>query len=210
MRKQLTRAILVTGTVAAAVGLAVPAAMAAGTWTVTGGQNFTSAQASGATFKLADGSNSFTCTVASGSGSVKDQSMSTNTQIGSITAASFSSCSGSFSSKGSDSQKAGTVSTLNVSSFSAPVTTGTITGVDHILTITSPISCSTEVQGTAGVTYNNNTHELNFTTAGDNLTVVGTGCNGIINQGTHPTFSSSGGGEVVTGSPTNPIQISQP
>jgi len=210
MRKQLARTILAAGTAAVVLSLAVPPAMAAGTWTVTGGPNFTAKPATGATFKLTDGANSFTCTAASAAGSVTDQSKSTNTNIGSVTASSFTSCTGAFNSKGSDTQKAGTTSTLTVSSFSSPVTTGTITGVDHILSITSPISCSTEVTGTAGVTYNNTTHELNFTTAGDNLTVVGTGCNGIINQGTHPTFSSSGGGEVVTGSPTNPIQISQP
>ena len=69
MRKQFARTILVAGTVAAAVGFAAPAALAAGTWTVTGGTNFTSAASSGTTFTLTDTTAGDSLKVTSTSGS---------------------------------------------------------------------------------------------------------------------------------------------
>jgi hypothetical protein len=219
MRKQLARTILVAGTIAAAMGLAVPAAMAASTWTVTGGTNFTSAASSGTTFTLSDTTAglSFTCTVGTGTGTVTDESSGTKTAIGSITASTFGSsskkCSGPLGSTGTDTQKSGTTSTLNVSSYSGGVTTGSITNIDHVMTISSILgTCTAEVKGTAGITYTNSSDLLKFTTAGDSLKVtsVSGSCSGIINVNDVVTFNSGSGGETVTGSPTNPIQVSQP
>jgi hypothetical protein len=219
MRKQLARTLLVAGTVAAAVGLAAPAALAAGTWTVTGGTNFTSAASSGTSFTLTDvtARASFTCSVGTGTGTVTDETSGTNTAVGSITAATFGSsahkCTGPLGSTGTDSQKAGTTSTINVASFSAGKTTGTITNIDHVLTVSSFLgTCTAEVKGTAGVTYTNSSHLLQFTTAGDSLKVTSTSgnCAGIIKVNDVVTFTSGTGGETVTGSPVNPIQISQP
>ncbi len=212
MRKQLARTILAAGTVAAMLSLAVPQAMAAGTWTVTGGKNFTSAQSNGTTFSLKDTTKNlnFSCTKGSGAGTVVNQSMSTNTAIGSITSSGFTSCSGAFGSTGSDSQTAGTVSTLNAGVYAAPVTTGTITNVDHTLSVSSILgNCTAEVKGTAGITYNNTTHVLAFTVAGDNLKITKTNCSFFaVNDAV--TFTSGTGGETVTGNPVNPIQVSQP
>jgi hypothetical protein len=219
MRKQLARTILATGTIAAAMGLAVPAAMAAGTWTVTGGTSFTATASSGTTFTLTDttANLSFTCTVGTGSGTVTDESSGTNTAIGSITASTFGSsskkCSGPLGSTGTDTQVSGTTSTLNVSSYSGGVTTGTITNIDHVMTISSILgTCTATVKGTAGITYTNKTDLLQFTTAGDSLKVTGTSgsCAGIVKTNDVVTFSSGSGGETVTGSPVNPIQVSQP
>ncbi len=221
MRKQLLRTLLVAGTAAAAVSLAVPAAMAAGNWTVTGGANFTSTAAAGTTFTLSDTTSglSFTCTVGTGTGTVHDQPSGPNTAVGTITAATFGSaahkCNGPLGSTGTDTQKAGTVSTLNAVSYVAGTgtTTGTITGVDHVLTISSFLgTCTAEVKGTAAGTYTNGTKLLAFITAGDNLAVTSaTGsCAGIIKVNDKVTFTSGSGGETVTGNPTNPIVITSP
>ncbi len=218
MRKQLAKTLLVAGTAVAALGLAVPAAMAAGTWTVTGGASFTSAQSTGTTFTLSDSTSglSFTCTVGTGTGSVNVQSGGPSV-LGQITGSTFGSsahkCNGPLGSTGTDTQKAGTTSTLNGVSWAAGVTTGTITGVDHILTISSILgTCTAEVKGTAGAKYTNATKLLQFTTAGDSLAVTSTSgsCAGIIKVKDVVTFASGTGGETVTGSPTAAIAITQP
>ncbi len=219
MRKHIARTLLVAGTAAAAMTIAVPAAMAAITVTVTGGPNFTSTASSGTTFTLTDGSNTFHCTVGTGAGTVHDQSKGSPTGIGSITSATFGSsahkCTGPLGSTGTDTQTSGTTTTLNVTSISGSVVTGTLTGVNHTVTINIPLigTCTAVVKGTAGVTYNNTSSLLGFTTAGDSLSVTSTSgsCAGLVKVGDTVTFSSnSDGGETVTGSPTNPIQITTP
>ncbi len=223
MRKQLMRTLLVAGTAAAAVTLAVPAAMAAGTWTVTGGPNFTSSASTGTTFTLSDTTSglSFTCTVGTGAGTVTDQTSNANTAIGHITSSGFGSstkkCNGPLSSTGTDTQKAGTTSVLNAGTFSGGVTTGTITAVDHVLTISSFLgTCTAEVKGTAGAKYTNSSHLLQFITTGDSLKVtsVSGACSGIISVNDVVTFASGTGGETVTGTTntgtSSPITVSQP
>ena len=221
MRKNFVRAVLVAGTAAAAVSLAIPAAMAAGTWTVKGGTNFSSAAAASTTFTLSDTTShlSFTCTVGTASGTVINETSGTTTAIGSITASAFGSaahkCNGPLGSTGTSTQAAGTTAVLNVASYNAgtKVTTGTITSITHNLSISSALgSCSAVVKGTAGVTYNNTTSLLQFTTAGDSLSVTSTSgsCTGIIKVGDVVTFTSGTGGETVTGSPVNPITAEQP
>src|SRR5262249_17307854 len=132
----------------------------------TGGTSFTSAASAGTTFTLTDvtHSASFTCSVGTSSGTVTDESMGTNTAIGSVTASAFGSaahkCSGPLGSNGTSTQKAGTTATINVASYNSGtgVTTGTITNIDHTLTINSFLgTCTAEVKGTAGVTYKNST-----------------------------------------------------
>jgi hypothetical protein len=218
MRKQLAKTLLVAGSAVAALALAVPAAMAAGTWTITGGASFTSTASTGTTFTLSDTTSglSFTCTVGTGTGTVIDQ-VSGSSVLGHITASTFGSaahkCNGPLGSTGTDTQKAGTTSTLNGVAWAAGVTTGTITGVDHVLTINSILgACTAEVKGTAGAKYTNATKLLQFTTAGDSLAVTSTAgnCAGIIKVNDVVTFASGTGGETVTGSPTAAIAITQP
>ncbi|SRR5712691_92489 len=217
MRKQLARTFLVAGTVVAAMGLAVPAAMAATTWTVTGGPSYTATASSGTTFTLTDTTHSatFTCTVGTAAGSVTDQT-SGPSPFGTVTSSAFGSsthkCSGPLGSTGTSTQKAGTTASINGISFSGGVTTGTISGIDHLFTASAfGINCTAEVTGTAGVKFTNSSHLLQFTTTGDSLTVKSaSGCAGIIQTGDNVTFSSGSGGETVTGSPTSSIQISSP
>ena len=199
------------------MGLAVPAAMAAGTWTVTGGPSYTASASAGTTFTLTDTThpNAFTCSVGTAAGSVTDQT-SGPSPFGSVTNSTFGDsthlCRGPLGSTGSSSQKGGTTASINGISFSGGVTTGTISGVDQLFTASAfGINCTAEVKGMAGVTYTNSSHLLQFTTAGDNLTVVNAvGCTGIIQFGDNVTFSSGFGGETVTGFRTSSIQISSP
>ena len=212
MRNPLIRTLLAAGTAIAAMSLSVTPAMAAGTWSVTGGPNFTAAVSGTITLTDTTSGLGFTCTVGSASGTVVDQSMSTNTAIATISGFFFGSasakCHGPLGSTGTLTLKAGTVPTLNAVSYSDGVTTGTITGLDLILTINSIGTCTAEIKGTAGFTYTNSTHILRLTTAGDNLKVTSTSgaCTGIIKTGDAITIT---GELVITGSP-NPIQISEP
>jgi hypothetical protein len=201
MRKQLGRAILAAGTVVAALGLAIPAALASGTWTVSGGPNFTGH----GTVTLTDVTTkvSFTCTITL-AGTVTNQTHSTNTAIGRITTVTLSNCTGP---PGSTVTGSGTMGTINASSYSGGVTTGTITNVDLVLAITSILGrCTAAVKGTAGITYTNSSGLLRFTTSGDSLTGAASSCPGI-SMGDAWTITGS---VTLTGSPVNPVQVSQP
>lgn len=218
MRKQLAKAILVAGTVTAAFGLGMSAALAVTTYTITGGPNFTWVQPSGTTFTLNDttAGSGFTCAVSTGAGSVTDGSHNTSA-FGSVTSSTFGSSStrcrgtgGAAGQTGTVSQKSGTTATLNISVISSGVITGTITNLDEILTTANGL-CTIEVRGTAGVVYPDFFTRLQFTTAGDSLSVISTSgiCLGV-SKGDTVTFSTGSGFEVVTGSPVNPISISFP
>ena len=226
MRKQLTRAILVTGTIAAALSLGVGPAFAVTLWTVNGGPNWTSVQSgSTTTFKLTDTtqSDSFTCKTATGAGTVTDEMQGTNTAIGSVTSGTFGDSNNLCTSSGIFGNPTGTAkltatSTLNVSSYNSTtgVTTGTITNVASSLTASAFFaSCTIVVKGTAGVTYTNSTHVLAFITTGDSLKVTSVSgtCPGVaVNDVV--TFASSNGGETVTGTNSmggsSPITITSP
>jgi hypothetical protein len=217
MRKQLAGTILAAGTATAALCLAIPAAMAAGTLTVTGGPNFTAVQAPGTTFTLTDTTKNltFTCTMATAAGTVVDQTHSSNTAVGTVTSSTFGNsahpCTGPFGSTSTSTQRAGTKMTLNVVTVSSGgVAMGTITNVDHILTISSVLgNCTTEVKGTAGATYTSSSHLLQFTTASDSLKITSTSCS-FLAVNDVLTFTSGSGGETVTGSPVAWIGISEP
>ncbi len=212
MRKRLG-AILAAGTLLAALCQASPPAMAAGTWTVTGGPNFTGTASSGTTFTITDTTSgaSFTCTVVTVTGTVIDQSGGANA-IGHVTSITFK-CQGPLGSTATGTLKVGTTATINASTFSGGVTTLTFTGVDIVMTINSLIgTCTAEIKGTAGAKYTNSSHLLQFTTAGDSLSVTSASgaCTGIIKVHDVITISSGTGGITLTGSPTSSIQISQP
>ncbi len=216
MRKRLSRALLAAGTVTAALCLAVPVALAAGTWTITGGRNFTGVLSSGSTVTVTDVTKNltFACTTGTIAGTFADQSMSTNTAIGSVTKLTFGDnthkCTGPFGSTATFTLKAGTTATINAGSYSAPVTTGTITNLDLIMSASGILgNCTAEIKGTAGITFNNTTHLLAFTTAGDDLRVTSTTCS-FFSVNDMITISTGNGGFVLTGSPVNPIQVSQP
>ncbi len=215
MRRQLISTFLAAGAIAVAMTLSSPAAMAAGTWTVTGGPSYTATQAAGTTFTQRDVTSgvSFTCTLATARGTVVDETMGTVTSVGTFTGFTFTHCTGPLGSTVTKTQKSGTTATITATTSAAGVTTGVITGIDEILAITTVLgACTAEIKGTAGFTYTNSSDLLKFTTAGDSLKVTSAvgACEGIIKVNDVITISSGTGGETVTGSPTNPIQISQP
>ncbi len=220
MRRRPARMLVAAGTIAVALGLAVPPAMAAGTWTVTGGTNFTMAFAPGTTFTLSDTTVgiSFTCTAGTGAGTVINETSGTDTAIGSISNSTLGNaahkCNGPIETTFTAAQKSGDVETLNAVSYNSAtkIATGTITNIDLLLTINFLSTCAAEIKGTAGVTYDNTNSLLQFITAGDALEITSTsgGCAGLIATGDVVTFKSGTGGESIAGNPLNPITIEQP
>jgi hypothetical protein len=214
MLRLLARMSLAAATITAVMTVSISTAMAAGTWTVTGGPSFTASASSGTTFTFTDTTHSatITCTKGTAAGSVTDQSSGPGT-FGTFTSSGFTSCTAPVGCTVTIMLKAGTTAIINGVSFSGGVATGTITGLDLILTFKCLGStCTAEVRGTIGFTYTNSSHLLQLTTAGDSLTVTSTSgsCAGIIQAGDNVTLSSGSGGWVITGSPTISIQISEP
>lgn len=161
--------------------------------------------------------NTFTCTAAMAQGSVTDQVSSTNTHIGVVSSSNFGDpthkCSGPFGSRGTSIQKAKTLAWIDVLQFNEGVTLGDITDVDQVLTISSIAgTCTAESTGTAGFSYANATDLLQFIVADDDLRVASASgsCFAIIHANDLLTLTSGSGGLTITGSPVNPIQISQP
>ena len=192
--------LLITGAALAGVlALSAGSALAstdAATWTATPGGTIT-AKAGTTTLKDTKSGSVLTCTSSSGKGSVKKGSGLSGAGLGSITALSFSNCTGPLS-------LTFTVKTthfpwkLNANSYNASkgVTTGTITGIHA--TLTGP-SCSAVVDGTSATanngevtaTYTNGTGKLATTGAG-NLHIYNVkGCAGLISSGDGSSFNGS-------------------
>lgn len=195
--------VLVTGAaLAGALALSAGSALAAtsvgtaATWTVTPGGTIT-AKAGTTTLKDTKTGSVLTCTSSSGKGSVKKGSGLSGAGLGSITALSFSNCTGPLS-------LTFTVKTthfpwkLNANSYNASkgVTTGTITGIHA--TLTGP-SCSAVVDGTSATadngkvtaTYTNGTGKLATTGAGNLHIYKVKGCAGLIGDGDGSSFKGS-------------------
>jgi hypothetical protein len=201
MRKSSASALVVAAAAVSGLTL-VPSAFAA-TWSVTSGGTFTAALKSGTSVTLTDTttSQSITCSVASAGGSVPNGTGLSGTGIGSITSATFGTssnkCSGPFFSTFTSALKSGTTWHLNAVSYAAGVTTGTITGIDALLTGSSVFgSCSAEVTGEADkVTYTNSTGQLQISAdPTPKLTlsnVTGAGCAGLINNTDKATIAAT-------------------
>jgi hypothetical protein len=178
---------------ASAAGAATNARVAA-TWTVKPGGAIT-AKAGTTTLKDTKTGSTLSCASSSGKGTVKTGSGLSGTNIGSITALSFSNCTGPLG-------LTFTVKTthfpwhLNAVSFSSGVTTGTITGIHA--TLTGP-SCSAVVDGTGATAnngkvtakYSNSTGKLTTTGAGNLHIYNVSGCAGLINSGDGSSFKGS-------------------
>ncbi len=213
MHRKLARAFLAGLTAAVAVLLGTSAAMASGTWTVTGGPRFTAAQSGTVTISDSTSGTAFSCAVATAAGSVTDQSGSANANVGSITSLTFGSashkCTGPLGSTATIAEKAGTTASVTATSYSSGVTDGTAE-IDIVFTISSILgTCTVEAKGLVDFTYNDSTGVLQFTSIGSSLVVTSTSgaCAGIIKSGDHLSIS---GTIIVTGDPINPIKISQP
>ena len=195
--RKRTGSVLVLGAATAAIiGMAAAPAIGATatTWTVKPGGAIT-AKAGVTTLKDTKTGSVLTCKTSSGKGTVKKGSGLAGAGLGSITALSFSTCTGplnlTFTVK-----TTGFPWKLNAVSFKSGVTTGTITGT--FATLTGP-SCSAKVAGTSATkagttaaTYTNSTVKLTTKTTGGTLHVWAvSGCAGLINTGDPTTFSGS-------------------
>lgn len=196
-----TGSVLVMGAALAGVlGLSAGSAIAAtnarvaATWTVKPGGAIT---AKAGTTKLHDKNTNQTlqCTSSSGKGSAKHGSGLSGTGIASITALSFSHCTGplglTFAVKTTHFPWH-----LNAASFSSGVTTGTITGIHATLT---GVGCSAVVDGTGAsanngkvtAKYSNGTGKLTTTGAGNLHIYNVSGCAGLIHSGDASSFKGS-------------------
>jgi hypothetical protein len=193
-----TCGILFAGAATAAmIGLSAAPAFAATTWTVSPGGAIT-AKSGTTTLKDTTTGNSLTCKSSSTSATLKKGSGLSGTALGSITKATFSTCTGPL-------ELSFTVTTshlpwkLNAVSYDATtgVTTGTITGIHAAL---SGPSCSAVVDGTGAAkdngmvkgTYTNSTGKLKVLATGGNLHVYDvSGCAGLIADGNATEFTAT-------------------
>lgn len=208
MRKGISRLFLGGGVIAAALAVALPAS-AAGTWTVSGGTSWSASLQSGASVKLSDTTSgtSFTCTVSTAAGTIKNGTGLSGTGIGTVTSSTFgtssSKCSGSFGATGTATQVSGHTESIDAISYNSTtgVTSGDVSNVAVTLSISDLFgSCTAVVTGTADSTYTNGTHVLAFTNAGS-LTVAsatGSGCAGVIKAGDQSSYQTVSGGYLVT------------
>jgi len=200
MFKRAGSALVMSAALAGALALSASSAIAAthtgvaATWTVKPGGAIT---AKAGTTTLTDKSTGtqLTCTSSSGKGTAKKGSGLSGTGIASITALSFSNCTGPLGLQL-------TVKTthfpwhLNAKTFASGKTTGTITGIHA--TVTGP-SCSATVDGTGAsanngmvtATYTNSTGKLATTGAGNLHVYNVNGCAGLINSGDASSFKGS-------------------
>ncbi len=195
LRKRLSRRILLTGaataaTIGATAGVALAVAI---TFTISPGGAIT---AKAGTTKLTDTNTGsvLQCTSSSSTGTLKSGSGISGTNIGSISALSFSGCTGPLGLTFTVTNS-GFPWTLHGTAFNATsgVTTGNITGIKS--TLSGP-SCSATVGGTTAtstgkvkVTYTNGTHKLKVLAGGGTLHVWNvSGCAGLINSGNATTF----------------------
>jgi hypothetical protein len=199
--KHAGRVLVTSAALAGVLGLGAGSAIAptnaeiAATWSARPGGAIA---AKAGTTKLHDvnTNQNLQCTSSSGEGSVKKGSGLSGTSIGSITALSFSHCTGPLG-------LTFTVKTsafpwhLNAASFSGGVTSGTITHIHAKLTGTG---CSATVDGTVATKnngkvktkYSNSTGKLTTFTSGGNLHIYNVnGCAGLIRSGDATTFGGS-------------------
>jgi hypothetical protein len=192
--------LVMSAALAGLIGLGAGSAIAAtgsgttATWTVKPGGAIT-AKAGVTTLTDTKTGSKLTCQSSSGKGSLKSGSGLSGTGIGSISALSFSTCTGPLN-------LTFTVKTthfpwhLNALSFSSGVTTGTITGIHA--TLTGP-GCSAVVDGTGPTAdngkvtakYSNGTGKLTTTGAGNLHAYNVNGCAGLIHSGDTTSFKGS-------------------
>ncbi|HVB46368.1 MAG TPA: hypothetical protein VNF47_27175 [Streptosporangiaceae bacterium] len=196
MRKQLAKLALAGGVIVTALGVAIPAY--ASTWTVSGGTSWSATNSTTVTLKDTTHGTSFSCSVAKAAGSMKNGTGLAGSGIGSITSSSFgnstSKCSGSFGATGTAVQASGSTELINAVSYSSGVTTGTVSNIDTILSVSDLFgTCTATATGTANSTYTNSSGTLAFVGTGP-LTIAsatGSGCAGVITTGDSVSFSGS-------------------
>ena len=196
--KRLSRRMLVTGgATALAVGATAGVALAVAiTFSITPGGKIT-AKAGTTTLKDTATGSVLSCKSSNTASTLKSGHGIAGTNLGSVTALSFSSCTGPFGLVFTVSNS-GFPWTLSGSSFNATtgVTTGKITGIKSHL---SGTACAADVAGTSAttpgtvkVTYTNSTHKLKVLPTGGTLHVFNVnGCAGLIASGDATQFSGT-------------------
>jgi len=201
MRNRIGAIVSTGGAVALMIGLAAtPSFATTPTWTVGPGGSFTAAQSGKFTLIDTTTGNSLTCATTHGKGRFKTGSGLSGIDIGRLTAATFTGCSGT----------GGLTFTMTASHFpwmlSAstydPATTGglTVGTVSGIHAVISGTSCSATVDGTsatandgqAEIHFHNSLDKLKISNNASNLHVYNvTGCSSLIKSGDPITFSSA-------------------
>jgi hypothetical protein len=198
LRNRLSRRILLTGAATAAtIGVTAGVALAVLiTFTITPGGAIT-ATAGTTTLTDTNTGSVLTCTSSTSSGTLHSGSGISGTSLGTISALSFSNCTGPLSLTFTVTNK-NFPWNLSGTSYNAGLGGGTTTGfISKIKSVLSGPSCSADVGGTTAtsagkvkVTYTNNTHKLKVLSTGGNLHVWNvSGCAGLINSGDATTFS---------------------
>jgi hypothetical protein len=197
MRKRVAGFLLSGGVAALAIGLSTTAALAttATTFSVSPGGSITGTAAKTTLTDTKTG-NALSCKSSKATGTVKSGTGLAGAGIGSISALTFSNCTGPLGLSFTVTTSAFPWS-LNAVSYKKGVTTGTITGIHAVL---SGSDCTATVDGTSAtadngevkVTYTNSTGKLKVLTTGGNLTIYNvSGCLGLINSGDPTTFSGT-------------------
>jgi hypothetical protein len=200
--KRIGSGLVAGAAVALMIGASTPALAATPTWTVKPGGAI---KATSGQTVLKDTKSKFhttlKCASSSTKATLKKGSHLSGSGLGSITALSFSKCTGplgiTFTVASSASPK--TPWKLNAVSYNKKTgtTTGTITGIHAVL---SGFECSAQVDGTGvtkhngtvKITYVNKTHKLTVLPTGGNLHIYKVrGCGGLISSGDSSTFSAT-------------------
>jgi hypothetical protein len=190
----LTKGTLVTGAAfAAAIALAASPASAAGTWTVAGGGSITGVSTNSVLTDSGTGTQ-LKCTSSHAGGTATNGTGLSGTGIASITSVTWTSCSGPLGITFTVAAQ-GLPWAVNAVSYSAGVTTGTLSGVKaHI----SGLGCTADFGGatsgsaaTLNVTYTNSSHTLSIKGTGNlhAYNVSGT-CLGLINSGDAASYKA--------------------
>lgn len=194
MRKLIAKMLFAGAAAAAAIGLSSTSALAA-TFTVTGGGTFTGT-AGTTTLTVHHGTNNVTlrCTSARASGSAANGTGLSGTGIGTISAASFTSC--TLGGILSFTVSAVTPWAINAASFASGVTSGTVSNIRANISGTgctaSVAGTTSTTPGTVRATYTNSTHVLAVLSGGGTLHVWNvSGCLGLIATGDSADFVGS-------------------
>ncbi|MFF8713404.1 hypothetical protein ACF07T_18530 [Streptomyces sp. NPDC015184] len=213
MRKTLSRALFATTVAAAALGLAATSASATALagWTVTNPNangSFTAALKTGTVATLVDTTTGqqVDCSVSPASGTAPSGTYSSGVGLAKITSVTWGSaaspCPGPLGSSFTAALAPGAVISIDASSYSGGVSSGSLTGVKVNLTGDTILGvCTAVISGSvSNVTYNNATGELDINNGSGLKVESANNCAGLLNKDDLATFDA-------TYKVTNPISI---
>jgi hypothetical protein len=155
------------------------------TYTITNGGSALSFKSGTTTLKDTTSGQTLTCTSSSSTADIASGS-NNGSPLGTVTALSFSTCTGPLSISFTVSPS-GLPYNLDATSSSGGVTDGTMS----VSASLSGTLCTATVSGTVDGTYTNSTHTLAVTPDGNLLTVTSASCLGVISKGDVVDFNGS-------------------